>query len=249
MKETRLIMGMPVSVEIVDTQATQNNLDTVFEYFTYVDNNFSKFKRTSELTALNEGKVTREGASDDMKEVLSLCEQTKKETDGYFDMHTPEGKIDPTGIVKGWAVKKAGDILRERGLKNFCVEAGGDMEISGHNKKGAKWRVGIRNPFGGVDDIVKVVALSNGGIATSGTYVRGQHIYNPHKKGEFLTDIVSLSVIGPNVYEADRFATAAFAMGKDGIMFIERLPGFQGYQINKEGMATMTSGFAEYSIV
>lgn len=246
MKETRLIMGMPVSVEIVDEQASQSDLDAVFDYFTYVDNNFSKFKTTSELSALNAGKITLENASDDMKEVIALCEQTQKETDGYFDMHTPEGAIDPTGLVKGWAVKKAGDILRERGLKNFCVEAGGDMEISGHNKKGGKWRVGIRNPFGDINDIVKVVALSDEGIATSGTYVRGQHIYNPHKHGEQITEIVSLSVIGPNVYEADRFATAAFAMGKDGIMFIERLPGFEGYQINKEGVATMTSGFTHY---
>jgi thiamine biosynthesis lipoprotein len=248
MKETRLIMGMPVSVEIVDAQATQSDLDIVFNYFTYVDNNFSKFKATSELTALNEGKITLDEASADMKEVIALCEQTRQETDGYFDMRAPNGTCDPTGLVKGWAVCKAGDIIRAHGFKNFCVEAGGDMEISGHNVKGEKWRIGIRNPFGEVNDIVKVVALSDEGIATSGTYVRGQHIYNPHKHGEEIRDVVSLSVIGPNVYEADRFATAAFAMGEDGIMFIERLSGFEGYQINKEGVATMTTGFSNYVV-
>jgi thiamine biosynthesis lipoprotein ApbE len=60
------------------------------------------------------------------------------------------------------------------------------------------------------------------------------------------TDVVSLTVIGPNVYEADRFATAAFAMGKKGIYFIEQLPGFEGYMIDTSAQATYTSGFERY---
>jgi thiamine biosynthesis lipoprotein len=101
-------------------------------------------------------------------------------------------------------------------------------------------------------------------LAASGTSVRGQHIYDPHKKGgakkdDEIHDIVSLTVIGPNIYEADRFATAAFAMGKKGIEFIERLrlgrdgngndggPRLEGYMIDKDGIATMTSGFEKYT--
>jgi thiamine biosynthesis lipoprotein len=84
------------------------------------------------------------------------------------------------------------------------------------------------------------------GIATSGTYRRGQHIYDPHNTGAPLAEIVSISVIGPNVYEADRFATAAFAMGGQGINFIENLKGFEGYMINKDGIAIQTGGFVRY---
>jgi thiamine biosynthesis lipoprotein len=58
---------------------------------------------------------------------------------------------------------------------------------------------------------------------------------------------VSITVIGPDVLEADRFATAAFAMGKGGIAFIENLPGFEGYAIDAQGIATMTSGFGAYT--
>ncbi len=57
---------------------------------------------------------------------------------------------------------------------------------------------------------------------------------------------MSLTVIGPNIYDADRFATAAFAMGRDGIYFIENLEGFEGYMIDKNGMATFTTGFEGY---
>ena len=90
---------------------------------------------------------------------------------------------------------------------------------------------------------VKIVYLSGQGIATSGTYARGQHIINPLEPNVPITEIVSLTVIGPNVYEADRFATAAFAMGKSGIEFIENLEGFEGYMIDSQGIATYTNGF------
>ena len=85
-------------------------------------------------------------------------------------------------------------------------------------------------------------------MATSGTYIRGQHIYNPHNHGQEINDIKSLSVIGENVYEADRFATAAFAMGEDGINFIEQMPGLEGYMVDSGKNATFTSGFKGYVV-
>lgn len=232
MHATRLIMGMPITVEIAG--ARQNNLDKVFEYFVYVDNKFSTYKHNSEINNLNKNHM-----SSDMQEVLELCEQTKKETNGYFDI-SHNGKFDPSGLVKGWAILNAAKLIKEMGFTTYYVEAGGDIQVGGKS-----WKVGIRNPFN-VKEIVKVVSLNEVGIATSGTYLRGQHIYNPFKPGEKITEIVSLSVIGPNVYEADRFATAAFAMGKEGINFIEGLSGFEGYQINARGMAIYTSGFEKY---
>ena len=86
--------------------------------------------------------------------------------------------------------------------------------------------------------------MSKGGLSPSTTetfrglvrglrYLRGMFRY-------------SLTVIGPNVYEADRFATAAFAMGRDGIVFIDGIPGLEGYMITDEKTATMTRGFSEY---
>ena len=152
-----------------------------------------------------------------------------------------------TGLVKGWSIHNAAKILKKEGLKNFYIDAGGDVEVCGQHSERKLWKIGIRNPFSqNKSDIVKVLLLSNIGIATSGTYIRGQHIYNPKEKNAIIAEIVSLSVLGPNVYEADRFATAAFAMGKEGIHFIERLPGFEGYMIDANGIATMTTGFTKY---
>lgn len=232
-------MGMPITVQIDDRlrTTTGRDIEKVFDYFHYVDEKYSPFKNTSEVGKLNRG----EPVSDEMKVVLRLAHDLKVETDGYFDIVRPDGKIDPSGIVKGWAIKNAADILSKVGYRKFFVDAGGDAEIVG-----GPWKWGIRNPFN-KSEIVKVLNLSNCGIATSGTYERGQHIYNPITKKTEISDIVSLTVIGPNVFEADKFSTPAFAMGKVGIEFIESLPGFDGYMIDKDGIATMTSGFDEYT--
>ncbi len=248
MKETQLIMGMPITIEIVDPEETQDLFTLAFDYFRHVDREFSVYKVTSEISRINQGEIQEEDYSAEMKEVMRLSEETKRETDGYFDIRTPSGALDTSGLVKGWAIYNAAKLLQERGCQNFCIEAGGDIQVSGKNADGEVWSVGIRHPF--IQDekvIVKVVYLDNIGIATSGTYIRGQHVYNPHGKGAILTEIASLTVIGPNVYEADRFATATFAMGREGVRFIENLEGFEAYGIDSEGIATMTTGFENYT--
>ncbi|HEU0115319.1 MAG TPA: FAD:protein FMN transferase, partial [Thermomicrobiales bacterium] len=73
-----------------------------------------------------------------------------------------------------------------------------------------------------------------------------QHIYNPRRPGPLETDLVSLTVIAPTIYEADRMATAAFAMGRDGLAFVASRPGLEAYAIAADGMAAYTRGFPEY---
>lgn len=245
MKETRLLMGMPITVEIGDADAHMSLIDSVFDYFTYVDETFSTYKEESELSRINRGLITRDTYSADMEEIFTLAEQTKLETGGYFDILTPEGISDPSGIVKGWAINNAAQLLEKEGCVNFYIEAGGDIQTHGMNSVGKPWRVGIKNPFN-TSEIIKVLELCGEGIATSGTYLRGQHIYDPHEKKPAEHGILSLTVVSDNVYEADRFATAAFAMGEKGIHFIENLSGCEGYVVNGKGRATSTRGFNRF---
>jgi thiamine biosynthesis lipoprotein len=239
-------MGMPISVEIVDPAATEIIFNEVFEYFTHIDEKFSTYKKTSEISAINNGTLAESKWSEEMRMVFALCEETKHQTNGYFDIKTPNGKYDPSGLVKGWAIWNAAKLLEKRDFKDFYVDAGGDIQPHGKNAEGKMWSIGIKNPFEEIET-VKVVYVEEKGVATSGTYIRGLHIYDPKKNREVVTDVLSLTVIGPNIYEADRFATAAFAMGADGIRFIESLEGFEGYMIDKNKVATMTTGFEKYT--
>lgn len=242
MKQTRILMGMPITVEIIGGNVTIKHIRDVFSYFKHIDRTFSTYKKESEISKINRNEIKKKDYSKDVREVFRLSEKTKQETNGYFDIWR-HGNLDPSGLVKGWAVRNASKILRKKGFNNFYIDAGGDIQVEGYNKTNKKWRVGVKNPFK-QDQIVKVVCLTNQGIATSGTYIRGQHVYDPIA-GKKQKDIVSLTVIGPNVYEADRFATAAFAMGRKGIEFISIQPGLEGYMIDKNGIATFTKGFEQ----
>jgi thiamine biosynthesis lipoprotein len=239
-------MGMPITIEVVDPRVKESDIASIFDYFISVDRMFSTYKKDSEIARFNSGELTKNQLSTDVRQILQLADDTKRESNGYFNIQH-DGKIDPSGIVKGWAIYNAAGLLKSHGFQNFYVDAGGDIQVSGKNEKGSRWTVGIRNPFNR-DEIVKVVWLDNNGIATSGFYIRGEHIYNPHKPHEHIRGIASMTVIGPTVYDADRFATAAFAMGEKGIQFIEKLPGYDGYMINAKGIATVTSRFNRFVI-
>lgn len=243
-QETQIIMGMPITIEIVDSMAARI-MDEVFAYFMGVDQRFSTYKPESEITAFNQGLIASVQLSAEMQEVLTLAEQTKRETNGYFDIRRADGTLDPSGIVKGWAIRNAARLIEEHGVENYFVEAGGDIQSGGRPAEDQEWKFGIRNPFD-ESQIIKALAPRGKGIATSGTSARGQHIYNPHRMNNPIEDIVSLTVIGANVLEADRFATAAFAMGRAGIHFIEKTPGLEGYLVDTQGIATLTRGFGAY---
>lgn len=239
-------MGMPVTVEIVDPQATPQTVQKIYDYFAHIDEKFSTYKKTSEIEAINNGNLPEEKWSEEMRLIFALADETKRATNGYFDILTPTGRYDPSGIVKGWAIWNAAQALKMEGFKNFYVDAGGDIQPFGVNAEGEPWAIGIKNPWNEVENVKVVYAARNEGVATSGIYIRGLHIYNPKEQNKPVSDIMSLTVIGQNIYEADRFATAAFAMGREGINFIEKLDGFEGYLIDKDKRATMTTGFEKY---
>lgn len=245
MRETRDIMGMPIALDIVDARRARE-AERVFDYFAEVDRRFSTYMADSEISRINRGEVPEAAWTPPMREVMALAQETRRATGGYFDIRRPDGLLDPSGIVKGWAIKNAASLLADAGVEDFYIDAGGDIALAGGNERGLPWSVGIRHPFE-PDQVVKVIYPRGAGVATSGSYLRGTHIYDPHT-GRPPAGLVSLTVIGADVLEADRFATAAFAMGKErGIAFIEQLPGFEGYAIDEQGIATMTSGFFAYT--
>ncbi len=147
MKYIRDMMGTTVTIEVVDPDITKGDIDKVFLYFESVENRFSVFKPDSEISLINDGKVEKKHWSNDMKTIFGLAEKTKKETRGFFNIVTTDGKYNPSGIVKGWAIYNASRLLLARGFKNFYIDAGGDIQVHGLNPENKYWSIGIKNPF------------------------------------------------------------------------------------------------------
>jgi thiamine biosynthesis lipoprotein len=245
-RETRLMMGMPITVDIPGPEH-EEMIEIVFAGFAEVDARFSPYRENSEVSAINAGRLTAEAAGPQMAEVLAIARRMRQVSGGYFDILRPDGRLDPSGVVKGWAILQAARRIAAAGIADFYVDAGGDIQSDGVDEAGEAWVIGIRNPFS-EEEIVKAVVPKGRGVATSGSYVRGDHIYDPHDPGRTISGIVSLTVIGPDVLEADLFATAAFAMGRRGIHFIEAMPQLEGYAIHPDGTALQTSGFREFVV-
>ena len=78
MKQTRLLMGMPITIEIIDPSTTNAIFDVVYDYFNYVDETFSTYKDTSEISRINRHEISLAEASEDMQTIFALSEQTKQ---------------------------------------------------------------------------------------------------------------------------------------------------------------------------
>lgn len=233
---------MPIVLMAPDESATSTNIEEVFSFFTYVDKTYSPFIDSSIVSRINKGEVGELEYPDELREILAIAKQTKHETKGYFDVWH-NGNFDPSGIVKGWAIAEAAKILGKY-TDDFYIEAGGDIQVSGVNEEAELWKVGVRNPFDRRQNI-KAVVLDNSAIATSGTAIRGQHIYDP-VGGKKLDEVTSITIIAPNIIDADRMATAAFAMGAEGVYFIEQLDGYEACAVMHDKTTIVTTGWHDY---
>jgi thiamine biosynthesis lipoprotein len=231
---------MPVTVQVVDDMATGEALDMVFGEFALLDQTFSPFLVGSEVSRINRAELRPEDASPLVNQAIDLCRLYEQATDGYFSAWTA-GRFDPSGLIKGWAIDRACSILDRYGYRDFFVDAGGDVQTHGRNADDGPWRVGVRHPV--EHDKVACVVLASGlAVATSGTYEKGQHIFDPHT-GKPADALLSFTVVGPDILQADVYATAGFAMGVSGLNFVGRTPRYEAFAIDKELGAIYTTGF------
>jgi thiamine biosynthesis lipoprotein len=237
-------MGLPIVVDIRDEDEAGAALEALFDWLRSVDATFSTFKEDSEISRINSGRLRREDAQPQVRRVLERCELLQQETDGYFDMRTPAGSIDPAGLVKGWAVDRAAAILDNAGFHNYAVSAGGDMRVLGRAVPDLAWRVGIQHPQDR-QRVAAVIETTDLAIATSGAYARGDHVWDPHS-GRAPVGILSVTVVGPELAMADAYATAALAMGPERAPhWTARLHGYEAMTILADETVFKTGGFPD----
>jgi thiamine biosynthesis lipoprotein len=236
------IMGMPIVVDVRDEDVEDETLEGVFDWLRFVDSTFSTYKEDSEISRLNRGVLALADVHPDVAEVLARCEELRGETDGYFDVcaASPE-RIDPSGLVKGWAVDRAAALLDEAGHRNYAVNAGGDMWVRGGALPDTRWRVGIQHPSIG-DRIAAVLEISDLAVATSGAYARGEHVLDPHTLRP-PRGVLSVTIVGRSLATADGYATAAFAMGEAGPGWTAGLEGYEAMTILADERVLKTPGF------
>ena len=248
--------GTIISIEVCD-RIDERAIDACVAWFARVDDLFSTWRTDTEIMRIASGALAVDDADADVRSVLERCEQMRLESGGAFDISfgaraglAPRpglAALDPSGLVKGWAVARAGDLLHDAGASNFFINAGGDVLTRGHAEGGGGWRLGIRHPWEH-DRVAAVLVVSDAGVATSGRYERGDHVVDP-RTGAPALGLASVTVVGPDLAVADAYATAAIALGPaDGMRWLATRAGYEGMGITDDRAVVLTPGFGRYRV-
>jgi thiamine biosynthesis lipoprotein len=211
-----------------------------------VDDVFSTYRPDSQVSRLSRGELRLADCDGDVAEVLELCAQVGRESDGYFSS-TYGGKLDPTGLVKGWAVQRTSELLSTAGSAHHLVNGGGDIQAVGGSAPGTPWHVGISHPLAR-DAVASVVRLTDGAVATSGTAERGLHVLDPFT-GQPAQALASVTVVGGDLIRSDAYATAAIAMGARAHRWLEGCAGYEAFAVAADGLGWWTSGYPRVGTV
>ena len=236
-------MNIPFTISLVNNKfdetlvvALDQIIDEIDKYLKNVEEKFSPFLSNSLVSKHTDiGEVLQENFFDlEYQEVYSRSVIAKKETQGLFDPFF-DGKYNPTGFVKGWAIENAFMKYIKPLIENSIIEAGaingaGDMQVGTRLDSNFSWKIGIENP----EDKEKIIAkysIKNGAVATSGLSKKGQHI-----KSDNDINHVQVTVVGTYLSDVDVLATAGVVANEKIWREIVENKLLTGILLTKEGI-------------
>jgi thiamine biosynthesis lipoprotein len=241
-------MGMPISLALrgrhADGPLGQEAWRAVVDELREVDATFSTYRENSVISRLRRDEITPAECPADVREVLALGREAERQSGGAFSIALPASdgsrRIDPTGIVKGWAVERASRLLSALDDTDFCLSAGGDMTCHVADPHRAPWRIGIENPHD-TTSLIATVPLRSGAIATSGSAHRGAHIVDP-RDGRTPSEVASATIVAASLTWADIDATTAVVQGRESLHWLEDRPIRGGLLVWADGSTSALAG-------
>ena len=244
-RRVRLVrtMGTVISIDVRSGTAGADvdaALDAAEAVLHDADAMFSTYRPDSWISRLGRREVRPADLPGQVTEVLGLCAEVEELTDGWFTARWRGNRgLDPTGLVKGWAARRAGRALTARGLVDHCVNAAGDIALAGRPEPDRDWLVGIADPRT-TQALLGIVAAGEPtgirAVATSGTGERGAHVLDP-RTGHPVTSVLSATVAGPDAALGDGLATALVAAGASAPALLASLGprGWRGCLLSADG--------------
>jgi thiamine biosynthesis lipoprotein len=235
------VMGLPVSLALRGRHCDDAAADAAWAravvLLREVDRVFSTYRADSWISRLGRGEVTLDDCPPEVAEVLAIGERARLASGGAFDVRrTGRGGapvLDPSGVVKGWAVARAAKLFAGLAGTDLCLSAGGDMVCRTAAPGSPGWRVGIEDPADPAR-VVAVVPVRNGAVATSGATHRGAHITHG-RTGAVPASVASVTVVAEDLTWADIDATAAFALDAGALTWLRSRPGRRGLVVWADG--------------
>lgn len=244
-------MGTVVSLTLAGIRSAQTAADelesaaaVVEDTFTQLDLTFSLYRDGSEASRLARGELTLAYASEVMRDLYAEAAEWRLATDGAFTAERPDGVLDLSGIVKAHAAREAALSLEALGLKDWCLNAGGDVLVSGSPtpETHEPWLAGVVDPLDGQALLLTYPLGTRRALATSGTAERGHHIW---AVGGAAPEFEQVSVAAGDIVTADVLATAIVAGGTRTLDQAVEKWGVEVIAVRRDGSLLATPGFRE----
>jgi thiamine biosynthesis lipoprotein len=233
------VMGTFASISIavsVDRQRARVAIQRCRDSLEADERRFSHFDSGSEISRSLRREVIAAEAQQEIDEVMRACRSLEEESGGVFRATDPRtGRIDTAGYVKGYAIRKAAEAIRNEGVHDFLLSVGGDTTCSGAPNQRRPWRVAVADPLR-PRAIAALLEVHDGAVATAGVTQRGEHIWRSGDHGS--SDQLSWTVTGPDIALADAFSTIGFAMGPKGISWVNGHQGYASLVVMRDGSLT-----------
>jgi len=168
-------------------------------------------------------------------------------------IHLPPGaRLDFGGIAKGWAAQAAMQRLAQWGPS--LVDAGGDIAISSPPISIPHWPIAVADPFSSPEPLM-LLAIEQGAVATSGRDYRRwthqdqpqHHLIDPRTMRPAETDILTVTVIAPDLLIAEMAAKTSLILGKEaGLAWLENHPSLATLIFLEDGRTICVNQFSEF---
>ncbi len=207
--------------------------------------------------ALREDRA-REPATPDaaaLRDAIALVGAERVKCDGSRIGFDREGmRLTLDGVAKGWIVDALVQHLEEAGIRDYLVDAGGDIRVAGRPEPGRPWTVAVQDPWKR-DEWPDVIGLTRGAVATSGSYEfyfdpeRSRHHIVDGSHGMSPVEASSVTVVAPEAAAADALATAVFVLGPvRGLRLIEATAGCECLLVAPDGARHGSTGWTTLSL-
>jgi thiamine biosynthesis lipoprotein len=241
------VMGMPISVALrgpdAATAAGRAAWTAVMNDLRAMDKVFSTYRSDSVIARFGRGEVRLSECPAELAEVLALGGRAAAESGGAFSIWRPGPggtiRLEPSGVVKGWAAERAARHLDALASTDYCLSAGGDITCRVVDPTRPAWQIGIEDPRQPLR-IFATVSVRRGAVATSAPTHRGNHIVDA-RTGLPPIGVASVTVIGHSLTATDIDATAAFCRGLDAAAWLRGRSDTAGLVIWTDGTSSVIS--------
>lgn len=148
--------------------------------------------------------------------------------DGHIKKKDPRTMLDCSAIAKGYGCDAVARLLKNKGIRNFMVEIGGEIVTCGNSEKRVPWHIGVNKPtddsLNTSQELQTVLNVTDKAMATSGNYrnfyykngKKYAHTIDPKTGYPVQHNILSATVLANDCATADAYATSFMVLGMDG---------------------------------